>query len=203
MDVYLLDYENEPNLRILDRMQSDDELIVFYSEQHKTIKGFTWEQVNSLIGRSIKVYKVKKPGQEGLDKLLIFQLGTLINDARYKDSKFYIVSGDCGYDEVIDFAKGRDISRIDPNPSHQQAQSKDKEQNNKSQSEKKGKINESQSEQKADDNSQMRSKLRAIRFKDGEKLSDSDIEWIISTVNQDNHKVIVNNKLSTHFGGDK
>lgn len=102
MKTYLVDFENVKSRGLvgIDRLDEDDNVIIFYSENSDTISFEMHCQV--LKARAnVEYMKVKVGGKNALD----FQLSTLLGYivAKGCNTHVFVISGDKGFDKLHDF----------------------------------------------------------------------------------------------------
>ncbi|KAG4108310.1 hypothetical protein H8356DRAFT_1023075 [Neocallimastix lanati (nom. inval.)] len=97
---YLIDYENvnKGGLYGSEELSSNDSIIIFTSQQHQFNN---YEYLNTLNYKIIEV----PPGNQSVDKNLIFYLGYLIGQFKCNTSNYIIISKDKGYDKIVNFWK--------------------------------------------------------------------------------------------------
>ncbi|MBO5474285.1 MAG: hypothetical protein J6A08_10960 [Lachnospiraceae bacterium] len=108
MATYLLDYENvhADGLEGIRTLSGDDHVIIFYSDQVKSIPFERHVEMMNSRAR-IEFIETHKTGKNYLDFQLTTQLGYLIGKG--ETDTVYIISKDQGFDSVVDFWKGRNI----------------------------------------------------------------------------------------------
>lgn len=115
MSVYLIDYENKQNLEGIENLWDNDIVYLFYSESRESMKIKEVERIiNSSATVRMKQSVVKLEGEnkvfhDTLDSQLASFLGYIIrgND---RTTKYYIISGDHGFDYLAEFWKKRSYS---------------------------------------------------------------------------------------------
>lgn len=115
MSVYLIDYENKQNLEGIENLWDNDIVYLFYSESRESMKIKEVERIiNSSATVRMKQSVVKLEGEnkvfhDTLDSQLASFLGYIIrgND---RTAKYYIISGDHGFDYLTEFWKKRSYS---------------------------------------------------------------------------------------------
>lgn len=111
MNYILVDCENIDRDQIKDfkGIKDGDALILFYSEQHKSI---TIDVMDFVARHNLKLecHKVKTGSAHALDFQLSSYLGYLIAKNNDASIKYCIVAGDKGYDVLIDYWKKQNIS---------------------------------------------------------------------------------------------
>lgn len=111
MNYILVDCENIDRDQIKDfkGIKDGDALILFYSEQHKSI---TIDVMDFVAKHNLKLecHKVKTGSGHALDFQLSSYLGYLIAKNNDASIKYCIVAGDKGYDVLIDFWKKHNIN---------------------------------------------------------------------------------------------
>ena len=147
MNYYLVDFENvgANGIRDLKNVEAGDEIILFYSDQCKSI---SLDLISSMTRRKVRYnsFKAKNGTKNALDFLLAAHLGYLIGQKAEEVDHYYIVSNDKGYDCLCDYWQdmGAEVERIsligDPQPVQEEAREEDKPQTKKP---KKGKVNSS------------------------------------------------------------
>lgn len=102
MKTYLIDFENVKSKGLvgIDRLDSDDNVIIFYSENSDTIS-FEMHCLVMKAKANIEYMKVRVGGKNALD----FQLSTLLGYivAKGNNSHVFVISGDKGFDKLHDF----------------------------------------------------------------------------------------------------
>lgn len=110
MNYFLVDFENvrTDGIKDLKGVQEGDSMVVFYSENCKSI---TLDVLDSIIALKLKYssFKVKVGTKNALDFQLASYLGYLIGQNGI-DTNYYIVSNDKGFEVVVDFWKEQGIS---------------------------------------------------------------------------------------------
>ncbi len=109
MSVFLIDYENvnEAGLEGIKNLKSDDQVHIFYSDQIKTIP-FERSIEMSQSRAKIEFIQTRKTAKNYLDFQLATYLGFLIGKG--ERGEVIVVSNDKGFDSVVDFWKGRNIT---------------------------------------------------------------------------------------------
>ena len=106
MNYFLIDYENIhcEGIRNLKEIQDSDTLIIFYSDQCKSI---SFEALEAILNKKItyRCFKASVGTKNALDFQLSAYLGYLIGKNSETDTKYFIVSNDKGYDCLYDFWK--------------------------------------------------------------------------------------------------
>ncbi len=105
---YLVDYENmhENALNLTQKASATDEILLFYTSNSPKI------ELKYLKNQKAKInYFEVKSGKQSLDMSLCSYLGYLIKSFGNK-SKYVIVSGDTGYDNVIHFWKTQNTTGV-------------------------------------------------------------------------------------------
>ncbi len=104
MAAYLIDYENvkSEGIRGILQLCEQDSVIIFYSHNADTL---TFETMDMIFGSkaTVRKYKIVRGGKNALDFQLSTYLGYLIHEG--KDSCFYIISKDNGFQHVVEFWK--------------------------------------------------------------------------------------------------
>lgn len=104
MATYLIDYENvkSEGIRGILQLSEQDTVVIFYSHNADTL---TFETMDMIISSKAAVhkYKIVRGGKNALDFQLSTYLGYLIHEG--KDSCFYIISKDNGFQHVVEFWK--------------------------------------------------------------------------------------------------
>ncbi len=104
MAAYLIDYENvkSEGIRGILQLCDQDSVIIFYSHNADTL---TFETMDMIFGSkaTVRKYKIVRGGKNALDFQLSTYLGYLIHEG--KDSCFYIISKDNGFQHVVEFWK--------------------------------------------------------------------------------------------------
>ncbi len=102
MKTYLVDFENVKSKGLvgIDRLDSEDNVIIFYSENSDTIS-FEMHCLVMKAKANIEYMKVRVGGKNALD----FQLSTLLGYivAKGNNSHVFVISGDKGFDKLHDF----------------------------------------------------------------------------------------------------
>lgn len=110
MNYFLVDFENvkTDGIKDLNGVQEGDAMVVFYSENCKSI---TLDVLDSIIALELKYssFKVGVGTKHALDLQLTSYLGYLIGQSSI-DTNYYIVSNDKGFEVVADFWKEQGIS---------------------------------------------------------------------------------------------
>lgn len=110
MNCFLIDFENvnADSIKDLSGVQKGDALVVFYSENHKSI---TLDILNSVLELKLKYsgFKVKVGTKNALDFQLVSYLGYLIGQGS-SDTNYHIVSEDKGFTAAADFWMEQGIS---------------------------------------------------------------------------------------------
>lgn len=105
--IYLVDFENSGNKRLenIGSVREGDQVHIFFTEKVKYIRIEYFAK-----GKDIKVHKVPA-GNQSLDKYLVWYLDDLLkkNDV---SCSYIILSGDKGYDKIIEFWKEKGYSKI-------------------------------------------------------------------------------------------
>ena len=111
MKIFLIDFENvkSKGLTGIDMLESDDTVIILYSENSDTIS-FEMHQKVMKCRADIEYFKVHVGGKNALD----FQLSTLLGYivARGEHSHAFIISNDRGFDFLHDFWHGNFVEGI-------------------------------------------------------------------------------------------
>ncbi len=109
MSVFLIDYENvnEAGLEGIKNLKSEDQVHIFYSDQIKTIP-FERSIELSQSRAKIEFIQTRKTAKNYLDFQLATYLGFLIGKG--ERGEVIVVSNDKGFDSVVDFWKGRNIT---------------------------------------------------------------------------------------------
>lgn len=115
MSVYLIDYENKQNLEGIENLWDNDIVYLFYSESRESMKIKEVERIiNSSATVRMKQAVVKLDGEnevfhDTLDSQLASFLGYVVrgND---RTAKYYIISGDHGFDYLAKFWEKRSYS---------------------------------------------------------------------------------------------
>lgn len=104
MATYLIDYENvkSEGIRGIVQLSSEDRVIIFYSHNADTLTFETMDMIFSSKA-AVSKYKIVRGGKNALDFQLSTYLGYLIHEG--KDSRFYIISKDNGFQHVVEFWK--------------------------------------------------------------------------------------------------
>ena len=105
---YLVDYENlhEKALNLTQKATATDEILLFYTSNSPKI------DLKYLKNQKAKIeYFEVKSGKQSLDMCLCSYLGYLIKSFGNK-SKYVIISGDTGYDNVIHFWKTQNTTGV-------------------------------------------------------------------------------------------
>ncbi len=109
MSIYLIDYENvnESGLEGVKSLKSDDQVHIFFSDQ---IKNIPFDRSIELTQSRAKIEFIRthKTAKNYLDFQLSTYLGYLIG--RGEKGEVIVVSNDKGFDSVVDFWKGRNIT---------------------------------------------------------------------------------------------
>lgn len=105
--IYLVDFENVHNegLKNIDSVREGDQVHIFSTENAPNIKIEFFSK-----GKDIQVHMVPA-GNQSLDKYLVWYLDDLLkkNDV---SCSYIILSGDKGYDKIIEFWKEKGYSKI-------------------------------------------------------------------------------------------
>ncbi|MBR1751517.1 MAG: hypothetical protein IJ740_19740 [Ruminococcus sp.] len=105
MKIFLIDFENvkSKGLTGIDKLNSDDTVVILYSENSDTIS-FEMHQKVMTCKADVEYFKVNVGGKNALD----FQLSTLLGYIVAKDafSHAFIISNDRGFDFLHDFWHG-------------------------------------------------------------------------------------------------
>ncbi len=111
MKIFLIDFENvkSKGLSGIDMLESDDTVIILYSENSDTIS-FEMHRKVMKCRADIEYFKVHVGGKNALD----FQLSTLLGYivARGEHSHAFIISNDRGFDFLHDFWHGNYVEGI-------------------------------------------------------------------------------------------
>lgn len=114
MHYYLIDYEN---IRIkpeeickLAYLEKKDEIIIFYSPQCKKIEKNIVKTMEESLDVSVTYNKVECGSKNALDFQLATYLGYVISVKNKKNTTYYIVSNDKGYDCLCGYWNGRNKS---------------------------------------------------------------------------------------------
>ena len=122
---YFVDFENmhENAMIITQEAAPTDEILLFYTSNSPKI------ELKYLKDQKAKIdYFEIKSGKQSLDLSLCSYLGYLIK-AYGNRSKYIILSGDTGFDNVIDFWKSRGIAGVTRQKTVEQKKAKTKENN--------------------------------------------------------------------------
>lgn len=175
MNYYLIDYENVQNFADLDKLGKNDSLILFFSENANKI---SLDVVSMVLAREIAFETIKVEcngkGKNALDFQLSSYLGYLISQNKDKNAKFYIISKDNGYSNVVQFWKKREGVQI------------------KLIADLSGQTQEKIAEKSQND---MRESLRKANL----GLSEEDIAKAIDIVEQYKTKTAINNNLNKYL----
>ncbi|MCR5142739.1 MAG: hypothetical protein K6C68_09465 [Ruminococcus sp.] len=102
MRTYLVDFENVKSKGLvgIDRLEEDDNVIIFYSENSDTIS-FEMHCLVMKAKANVEYMKVRVGGKNALD----FQLSTLLGYivAKGNNTHVFVISGDKGFDKLHDF----------------------------------------------------------------------------------------------------
>ena len=102
MRTYLVDFENVKSKGLvgIDKLGTDDNVIIFYSENSDTIS-FEMHCLVLKAKANVEYMKVRVGGKNALD----FQLSTLLGYivAKENNSHVFVISGDKGFDKLHDF----------------------------------------------------------------------------------------------------
>lgn len=115
MNYYLIDFENvrTDGINDLKGVEERDAIILFYSEQCKNI---SLDVIDSIMKLKVQYssFKAKVGTKNALDFQLATHLGYLIGQRNNRESKYYIVSNDKGYDCLCHYWKELDaeVERI-------------------------------------------------------------------------------------------
>ncbi|MCR4673802.1 MAG: hypothetical protein K5675_02235 [Lachnospiraceae bacterium] len=109
MKIFLIDYENvnAAGLEGIKKLATGDQVHIFYSDR---IKNIPFEKSIELSKSSAKIEYIEthKVAKNYLDFQLSTYLGYLVG--KEKEGTFIIVSKDTGFDSVVDFWKGRNVT---------------------------------------------------------------------------------------------
>lgn len=127
MNYYLIDYENVriADINVLSGLDDGDKVIIFYSDVCKNGNLDFIANIN-LKNAEFRCQKVNIGTKNALDFQLSSQFGYWVGVAS-KDTNFYIISNDKGYDCLIAYwkAKNVNVSRIAiSNPHNKESSSK-------------------------------------------------------------------------------
>lgn len=112
MNIFLIDFENvnSSGLNGINRLDSSDQVIIFYSENADSMTFDLHEQINSS-----KAYIFFQKVDVGLKNALDFQLATYLgyliceNEKEHKDAYYYLVTKDRGYASLVTYWAKRGI----------------------------------------------------------------------------------------------
>lgn len=109
MGIYLVDYENVHNDGVTDikKLSSSDRVVIFYGDSIKSIPFETHVEMMESKAK-IEYIETHKIAKNYLDFQLATYLGYLIGKG--EKGPVYIISHDTGFDSIVDFWNGRDIS---------------------------------------------------------------------------------------------
>jgi len=104
MAIYLIDYENTKDLTGINNLNSDDVVVIFYSQKANAL---SFDAHREIMASKAKIeYKcVTVGGQNALDFQLSSYLGYLIKQNENKAFQIYIISKDKGFSFVKSFWK--------------------------------------------------------------------------------------------------
>ena len=115
MNIYIVDFENvnSQGLNGIDRLDSTDQVIIFYSENADSMTFDLHEQINKSRAY-IYFQKVDVGTKNALDFQLATYLGYMIceNEKADKQVTYYLVSKDRGYLSLINYWTKRDVDIV-------------------------------------------------------------------------------------------
>lgn len=108
--LFLIDYENvgNPGMKGCDYLNTQDHVIVFYSEAKKHMEQRTLEAITGS-GCTFEICKLCKTGKNALDFYIASRLGELFGEGY--EGIAVIVSGDGGFQAVRDYWEKRAVHR--------------------------------------------------------------------------------------------
>ena len=107
MNYFLIDYENvhDNEIKDLENIKAGDTLVIFYSNQCKN--NISLDVLDFSKGITYQIFKASVGTKNALDFQLSSYLGYLIGKNSLQDTKkdtnYYIVSNDQGYDRLCDY----------------------------------------------------------------------------------------------------
>lgn len=187
-------------MKELKGVQEGDALVVFYSENSKSI---TLDILDRIVALKLKYssFKVRVGTKNALDFQLVSYLGFLIGHGE-NTAKYHIVSEDKGFDAVADFWKKQGVS-VDCISFREQAKTQkktdaDKEDNNKKQKKTAAETKPAKKTSKV--KSSDKASIKEIK----NILSDEDMpDEVLKIFNQYKTKVSINNGLVKKFKDSK
>lgn len=110
MNYYFIDYENVhvDGFIGIENLGENDVICVMYTEQ---CKAFSLELVEKAARQRVRLesYKAGTGAKNSLDFQLASYLGYMIAKSESADNCFYIVSGDTGFNHLVDFWANRNV----------------------------------------------------------------------------------------------